>query len=59
MTGVTLALTTLPVPEHDAGIAFCVGALGLDLPADSDTCGGLFAHANDFTDMIEPKDMAQ
>jgi catechol 2,3-dioxygenase-like lactoylglutathione lyase family enzyme len=31
-----LALTTLVVPDYDAGIAFCVGALGFDLIEDSD-----------------------
>lgn len=40
MTGVRLALTTLVVPDYDEGIAFCVGALGLDLVEDSDMGGG-------------------
>jgi catechol 2,3-dioxygenase-like lactoylglutathione lyase family enzyme len=35
-----LALTTLVVPDYDAGIAFCVGALGFDLIEDSDIGGG-------------------
>lgn len=35
-----LALTTLVVPDYDAGIAFCVGALGFDLIEDSDMGGG-------------------
>ena len=40
MTGTRLAMTTLLVPEYDAGIAFCVDALGLDLIEDSDMGGG-------------------
>ena len=40
MTGVKLALTTLVVPDYDAGIAFFVGALGFDLIEDSDMGGG-------------------
>jgi catechol 2,3-dioxygenase-like lactoylglutathione lyase family enzyme len=40
MTGTHLALTTLVVPDYDAGIAFCVGALGFDLIEDSDMGGG-------------------
>lgn len=40
MSGVTLALTTLVVPDYDAGIAFCVGGLGFDLIEDSDMGGG-------------------
>jgi len=35
-----LALTTLVVPDYDAGIAFFVGALGFDLIEDSDMGGG-------------------
>jgi catechol 2,3-dioxygenase-like lactoylglutathione lyase family enzyme len=35
-----LALTTLVVPDYDAGIAFCVNALGFDLIEDSDMGGG-------------------
>jgi len=35
-----LALTTLVVPDYDAGIAFCVGALGFSLLEDSDIGGG-------------------
>lgn len=35
-----LALTTLVVPDYDAGIAFCVDALGFDLIEDSDMGGG-------------------
>jgi catechol 2,3-dioxygenase-like lactoylglutathione lyase family enzyme len=35
-----LALTTLVVPDYDAGIAFCVGALGFDLIEDSDMGAG-------------------
>lgn len=38
--GVRLALTTLVVPDYDAGIAFCVGALGFDLIEDTDLGGG-------------------
>jgi catechol 2,3-dioxygenase-like lactoylglutathione lyase family enzyme len=33
-------MTTLVVPDYDAGIAFCVDALGLDLIEDSDLGGG-------------------
>lgn len=33
-------MTTLVVPDYDAGIAFCVDALGLDLVEDSDMGGG-------------------
>ncbi len=40
MSGVRLALTTLVVPDYDAGIAFYVGALGFDLIEDSDMGGG-------------------
>lgn len=40
MTSVRLALTTLVVPDYDAGIAFFVGALGFDLIEDSDMGGG-------------------
>jgi catechol 2,3-dioxygenase-like lactoylglutathione lyase family enzyme len=35
-----LALTTLVVPDYDAGIAFCVDALGFELIEDSDMGGG-------------------
>ncbi|MBY0344596.1 MAG: VOC family protein [Sphingomonadales bacterium] len=35
-----LALTTLVVPDYDAGIAFCVDALGFALIEDSDMGGG-------------------
>jgi len=35
-----LALTTLVVPDYEAGIAFAVGALGFDLIEDSDMGGG-------------------
>jgi catechol 2,3-dioxygenase-like lactoylglutathione lyase family enzyme len=35
-----LALTTLVVPDYDAGIAFCVGGLGFDLIEDSDLGAG-------------------
>jgi catechol 2,3-dioxygenase-like lactoylglutathione lyase family enzyme len=35
-----LALTTLVVPDYDAGIAFFAGALGFDLIEDSDMGGG-------------------
>ena len=38
--GVRLALTTLVVPDYDAGIDFCVGALGFDLIEDIDMGGG-------------------
>ncbi|MFO6448154.1 VOC family protein [Erythrobacter sp. NE805] len=40
MSGARLAMTTLVVPDYDAGIAFCVGALGFDLLEDSDMGGG-------------------
>ena len=40
MSGTRLALTTLVVPDYDAGIAFCVGALGFDLIEDSVMGGG-------------------
>jgi len=40
VTGTRLALTTLVVPDYDAGIAFCVGGLGLDLIEDTDMGGG-------------------
>lgn len=40
MNGVRLALTTLVVPDYDAGIAFFVGALGFDLIEDSDLGDG-------------------
>jgi catechol 2,3-dioxygenase-like lactoylglutathione lyase family enzyme len=40
MTLVRLALTTLVVPDYDAGIAFCVGGLGFDLIKDTDMGGG-------------------
>jgi len=40
MTAHSLALTTLLVPDYDAGIAFCVGGLGLELIEDSDLGGG-------------------
>ena len=35
-----LAMTTLVVPDYDAGIAFCVDALGFDLIEDSDMGAG-------------------
>ncbi|MDT8279579.1 MAG: VOC family protein [Erythrobacter sp.] len=35
-----LALTTLVVPDYDAGIAFFVGTLGFDLIEDSDLGSG-------------------
>lgn len=35
MNGVRLAMTTLVVPDYDAGIAFFVGALGFDLLEDT------------------------
>ena len=35
-----LAMTTLVVPGYDAGIEFCVGALGFDLLEDSDLGAG-------------------
>lgn len=38
--GVRLALTTLVVPEYDAGIAFCVEGLGFDLVEDNDMGAG-------------------
>jgi catechol 2,3-dioxygenase-like lactoylglutathione lyase family enzyme len=40
VTRVSLALTTLVVPEYDAGIAFCVDALGFSLLEDTDMGGG-------------------
>lgn len=40
MTHVRLALTTLVVPDYDAGIAFCVRGLGFDLVEDTDMGGG-------------------
>ncbi len=40
MTSVRLALTALVVPDYDAGIAFCVDALGFDLIEDTDMGGG-------------------
>lgn len=40
MTNVRLALTTLVVPDYDAGIAFCVGGLGFDLIEDTDMGAG-------------------
>ncbi len=40
MSDVTLALTTLVVPDYDAGIAFCVDALGFDLIEDTEMGGG-------------------
>lgn len=33
-------MTTLVVPDYDAAIAFCVGALGFDLIENSDLGGG-------------------
>lgn len=36
----SLALTTLLVPDYDAGIAFCVDTLGFALIEDSDLGGG-------------------
>lgn len=36
MSGLRLALTTLVVPDYDAGIAFFVDTLGFDLIEDSD-----------------------
>ncbi len=38
--GTRLALTTLVVPDYDAGIAFCVDGLGLDLVEDSEMGAG-------------------
>lgn len=38
--GTRLALTTLVVPDYDAGIALFVGALGFELIEDSDMGGG-------------------
>ena len=38
--GTRLALTTLVVPDYDAGIAFCVNGLGFDLIEDADLGGG-------------------
>jgi catechol 2,3-dioxygenase-like lactoylglutathione lyase family enzyme len=40
VTCVRLALTTLVVPDYDAGIAFFVDTLGFDLIEDSDMGGG-------------------
>lgn len=36
MTSLKFVMTTLVVPEYDAGIAFYVGALGFDLIEDTD-----------------------
>jgi catechol 2,3-dioxygenase-like lactoylglutathione lyase family enzyme len=36
VTGVRFTMTTLVVPDYDAGIAFLVGALGFGLIEDSD-----------------------
>jgi catechol 2,3-dioxygenase-like lactoylglutathione lyase family enzyme len=38
--GTRLALTTLVVPDYDAGIAFFVGTLGFDLIEDSEMGAG-------------------
>jgi catechol 2,3-dioxygenase-like lactoylglutathione lyase family enzyme len=38
--GIRLALTTLVVPDYDAGIAFFAGALGFDLIEDSEMGAG-------------------
>lgn len=38
--GTRLALTTLMVPDYDAGIAFCVDGLGFELIEDSDMGAG-------------------
>lgn len=40
MTTLTFAMTTLVVPEYDAGIAFYVGALGFTLVEDTDLGDG-------------------
>jgi catechol 2,3-dioxygenase-like lactoylglutathione lyase family enzyme len=40
MMATRLAMTTLVVPEYEAGIAFCVDALGFDLVEDTDIGGG-------------------
>lgn len=40
MTGTRLALTTLVVPDYDAGIAFCVRGLGFDLIENTDMGAG-------------------
>jgi catechol 2,3-dioxygenase-like lactoylglutathione lyase family enzyme len=40
VTVTRLALTTLVVPDYDAGIAFFVGVLGFDLIEDSDMGAG-------------------
>ena len=40
MTRVSLAMATLVVPDYDAGIAFCVDALGFSLLEDTDMGGG-------------------
>ena len=40
MTTQTFAMTTLVVPEYDAGIAFYVGALGFTLVEDTDFGNG-------------------
>lgn len=40
MTGARLVMTTLVVPDYDAGIAFCVDALGFDLLEDVDLGAG-------------------
>jgi catechol 2,3-dioxygenase-like lactoylglutathione lyase family enzyme len=40
VSAVRLALTTLVAPDYDAGIAFCVDALGFDLIEDNDMGAG-------------------
>ena len=40
MTGARLVMTTLLVPDYNAGIAFCVDALGFDLLEDVDLGAG-------------------
>jgi len=40
VSAMQLALTTLVVPDYDAGIAFFVGTLGFDLIEDSDLGSG-------------------
>lgn len=40
VTGMRLTMTTLVVPDYDAGIAFFVGVLGFDLIENVDMSGG-------------------
>lgn len=40
MSGIKLVMTTLLVPDYDAGMAFCVDTLGFSLVEDHDMGGG-------------------